>query len=751
MTPLNVLPEQKTTPLGIIFLHQFKSSVVILLLFAAVVSLSLGDQRDTLFIFLIILANAGVGFYQEAKAKKEIAALKKLVTQNVRVIRNNVEQLIDAKFLVPGDEVLLFEGDKIPADGIITTSQNLATNEAALTGESVPVDKIPHDRVYMGTAVISGRGKIKITVIGAETKFGQIALSLSQIPEEKTPLEIKLTKLGNKLTVGALIVIVFVVIVGFFQQRDLKTLFFSGTTLAVSAIPEGLPAIITIALAVGMARLAKRKAIIKRLVATETLGSVDVILCDKTGTLTKNEMTVKDVVSKDVDNLLLAATLCNTSSLADNVILGDTTEGALLVYAQSRGLNFQEIRDQNPLLEEVPFDSVRKMMTVATGKKIYTKGAPEKVIPICNNLSAAAKENYLKESLSLAAKGLRILAFAQKNRDEQIIDKVELEKNLHFLGLIAIADPPRPEVKETILACQKAGIATVMITGDSPETAKAIGREIGLLRENKEIVTGDQLHLYSDEILDQNLLKIAIFARATPADKLRIVQAYQRAGKIVAVTGDGVNDAPALKKAEIGVAMGLNGTDVAKEAADMVITDDNFTTIVAAVEEGRIIFANLLKTIKYLLSTNLSEVVVVSMAMLVGLPLPLSPSAILWINVATDGLPALALAIDPKDGHVLTNTSVKSLDINWKEIILIGSFIGSLGFLIFTVVLPISLELSRLLVFSFLVIFQIFLAFIVRGRHQHIFGNKILILAVAFAILSQALIIVIPGLRLQFI
>ncbi len=761
---LNVLPEPKQTPLGVLFLSQFKSFLTALLILAASVSFIAGDFLDGSLIVAIILINGGIGFFQEVKARKDVLALKKMVVQFARVERGGKEEKIEAKFLVPGDIVILESGDKVPADGKIGESKNLTVDEASLTGESVPVVKEKGDEVFMATAVLSGRARFTVTKIGSETKFGGIALNLEQVEEEKTPLEIKMADLGKKIGIGVIILIGVLSVIGIMQGNDPSEVFFSGIALAVAAVPEGLPAVLTIALAVGVRRLARRKAIVKRLAATEALGSVDVIVSDKTGTLTANEMTVKKIVSstfkrfevsgsgytsegrieggkESLFDLLRVAVLCNSSSLVSEEgnkkfkVLGDTTEGSLLILALKAGINFSEVRVENPITEEIPFSLETRTMTVFIGKEELSKGAPEKIINN-SNLTSEQKKKFLLEANRMATDGLRVLAFS---------------KNKKFLGLVGISDPPRVEVKKAIETCKKAGIHVVMATGDYPETARAIALELGLLSEGDQIVSGSELKEYSDEVLSQNLMKIRVFARVTPSDKLRIVEAFQKAGKIVAVTGDGVNDAPALKRAQVGVAMGLSGTDVAKEAADLIITDDNFSTIVVAIEEGRTIFANLLKAIKFLLGSNLGEVLAVVIALILGLPMPLSPLALLWINVVSDGMPALALAVDSRDENILMKKRPELAKKDWWFLGFVGSVIAFITLFAFWFYLPKGLETARLVAFTVIVILDLIFAFLVRGKGQKLFANKFLILSVLGTLIIQMVILLVPSLRNIFV
>lgn len=781
----NVLPEQKSKPWFQILFDQFKSFLVALLFFAGGVSLLLGDFLDSVFILAIVILNALIGFFQEIKAKKEIEALKKMVVPVCRVVRDGKEVQIPTKSIVPGDLVILSEGDHIPADGEIVEISNLSVSEAALTGESVPVEKDVGEMAYMATIVLSGRAKLKVLTIGKDTKFGKIATELSTISDEKSPLEIKINNLGNKLAVAAIGIISIIALIGFWQKREIADLFFSSVALAVAAIPEGLPAVLSIAMAVGARRLAAQKAIVKRLPVTEALGSVDVICTDKTGTLTKNEMVVRrilmangrnyevsgvgyktegkiegDLEENEFKQLLMNCVLCNGSTLAQVedggvsfTVLGDTTEGALLVLAKKAGFDFEEIRQEHPLVSEISFTSERKMMSVATKETVFSKGAPEKIIQICANLTGQKKEELIIASKKLGAQGLRVLAFASK-----AMDASEPEKDLNFLGLVAIYDAPREEVAGAIKICKEAGVTPVMITGDSLETARAIAEQIGLVEPGEEIITGEQLALYSDEVLEKNLENIRVFARVSPSDKLRIVEAFQRLGKIVAVTGDGVNDAPALKKAHVGVAMGISGTDVAKEASDIIITDDNFATIIKAIEEGRAISLNLGKAIKYLLICNLGEVAAVFICIAANLPLPFSPLAILWMNVVTDGLPALALAVDPKEEKLLKNHK-HNLGIGQNflgrsaisEIGIFGIGIGIATVALFAVLSRGNLESARMIAFSFIVVLELGMAFWVRKRAGGIFGNRLLIFSVAAAIALQIIIIVVPQIREIFL
>ncbi len=779
---LNLLPEPTLVSPLRIFFKQFKSFLVALLLFASLVSFVLSDVIDGILILAIVLINALIGFFQEVKAKSEIAALKKMVVQMTRVIRDGKETIIESKYLVVGDLVVLTSGDRITADGVTLSARGVSVDEASLTGESVPVAKEEGDQLFMGTIVLSGHVTMKVLVTGERSRFGEIAKNLGLIKEEKTPLELKIEKFSVKLGVLAIGLIFIVFSTGIIMGQTQSEMFFSSMALAVAAVPEGLPAVLTIALAVGASRLAKKKVIVRRLASVEGLGSVEVICTDKTGTLTKNEMTVVGLqttsgkeykvggvgyevnggivnsggIDKELEEILRGGVLCNSSSLAVEEghgnrykILGDTTEGALLILAKKAGMEINELRIENPIIDEIPFDSDRKMMTVVVGRESYTKGAPEEIIAKASNLNQAEKERFLKKTRELGEHGYRILAMAKKEFTQKW-KREDLEKELLFLGILAIFDPPREEVKEAIRLCKEAGIKVVMITGDSPETARAIAEQVGIISPGQEVITADQVREYGNEVLVKNLENVSVFARMRPEDKLRIVDSFIMQGKVVAVTGDGVNDSPSLKRANIGVAMGVTGTDVAKEAADLIITDDNFATIVTAISEGRIIFSNLIKAIKYLLASNFGEILTVCIGIFAGLPLILSPLALLWINLVGDGLPALALAADPHDGRNMgKKISGGSGFLNKSEYY----FIGVVG--VFQAVVAIGVfyyfwqygkEAGRLAAFTAIVVLEGVVAFLARGK-RNLFSNRFLVLAVFGTIVMQVVILLVPSLR----
>ncbi len=709
-----IVDRPRTTPLKI-FIGQFTSLLVVLLLFAAVASLFLEDLLDGIFILLIVILNGILGFVQEYRAERAIAALKKMTVTAVRVIRNGRQMQIDSKQLVPGDIIDLTEGDKIPADGRIIENFHLEVNESSLTGESMPVEKNTRDeekkRVFLGTIVARGRARVLVEGTGMQTRFGAIAASLATIEDEETPLQKKLNVLGSQLGMLALMGSGTVFGIGFFAREPLITMILTSISLAVAAVPEGLPAVITITLAVGMQRMARKKTILRKLSSIEALGSTTVIATDKTGTLTKNEMrVVKEWThgksEKLTRQLLVAGVLCNNASLVPREdhgaydILGDTTEGALLLFGVDRGILPEQIKEHGSLVEEFAFDPTLKMMTVVWKENekltLFTKGAPETVLAKCTKYADARGVKKLTPAIQsdietsfrqYARGGLRVIALATAEVKRVPKTREESEKNLVFLGFVGIADSPRAEVKDAIRLAEAAGIRTIMITGDNELTALAIGSQIGLIQKNEEVITGRQFAELSDDQARARLPDIRIFARITPDQKLRIVRLLQGMGHLVAVTGDGVNDALALKQSDVGVAMGITGTDVAKEAADMIITDDNYSTIVTAVEEGRTIFDNIKAAIQYLVGCNIGEIVAVVIGILLGWPLILTPLQLLYINLVTDGFPAIALAITPKHEGIMRrkprtgNRMFEKRDMAWfLEVSLLTAFLTLFAF-----------------------------------------------------------------------
>lgn len=771
---LNQLPsKQKLTVLKLLF-SQVKNTMSLLLFAAAFISLFLGDFVDSLLIFLILGLNIVLGFYQEYKASKELEALRKLEVSTSRVIRDGVEKKIPSYEVVPGDIVILEAGDKVPADGSLIENFELSVNEASLTGESAPVakgTKESENQLFFGTVVVGGRGKFQVIKTGKETKFGSIALTLADIEEGETPLETALSNLAKKVGIVAVALAVLILGIRVFQGFDITEVFFTSVALIVAVVPESLPVVLTVILAIGVHRMYKRHALIRKLSAIESLGAATVICTDKTGTLTENKMHVKETMfpTKKEKDLLEASILCSSATLVmkDDKsgfdVLGDTTEGALLEWAQKKGLDIENLRNKNKLLEEAPFSLKTRMMTtvwkIDSKSVLLTKGAPEVILPLCF-LSKKSLEQIDKRYKKMASLGLRVLAFGKKtSTSKQSLRSIDLKKianqDLEFIGLVGIADAARSEARQAVKVAKKAGIKVIMITGDNELTARAIAEEIGILEKGQEVLTGAQLSEISDERLDQYLDNVRVFARVIPEHKLRIVQALQKKGEIVAVTGDGVNDALALKQSQIGVAMGITGTDVAKEASDIVILDDNFATIVTSIEQGRLIYHNLLKVVKFLLAGNFSEVLLIVICVLGGLPTPLLPAQILWINFVTDGLPALSLAADPSSSHLMTASPRKKgeklLSIDSIHFILIAGLSISLitALVFYLVFLHLGVETARGWAFSTMVVLQMIMVFFVRKRHM-IFSNKYLLLSVGFVLLMQILIITYPPLRELF-
>jgi len=701
-----------------LFLEQFKSLVTVLLVAAVAIAVYLGELLDATAIGVVILLSAAFGFVTEYRAEKSIEALKRLAAPVSTVIRDGTTQQIPASELVPGDLVVFEAGSRVPADCRIIESAHLTIDESSLTGESIQIDKGPqealpltaslHDRTnmaYNGTVVVRGSGKAIVVATGMNTEIGKIVELVETTRKESTPLERKLEQLARYLTLACVLVVPLVVAAGVFRGTPLGVTLELGISLAVAAVPEGLPVVATVSLAIAMRRMAKRSAILKELHAVESLGSVTTICTDKTGTLTKNELTVREINVGDrlihvtgegykpegqflhdgrvidpksdtiLHSLLTAAALCNEASLqvssetGDWHVLGDSTDGALLGAALKAGIQKDETEAVYPRLAVLPFDPERKYMAVLhegpKGVVVFVKGAPGLVVRLCSKKEtdkgpepwdSAQVDRSIRTNLEMASKSLRVLAIAYKEVDQPKAELSESDvKDLVYLGLVAMIDPPRPEAKASIAACDAAGIRTVMITGDQLQTALAIGRELGIAQTESQAIdcTKARPDCRDSLIPDSEQAEVSVYARVLPGQKLGIVENLQHRGEIVAMTGDGVNDAPALKKADVGVAMGKKGTDVAKEASDMILTDDNFATIVAAVEEGRVIFDNIRKFIRYLFSCNLSEILVVFLASLGGLPPPLLPLQILWLNLLTDVFPAMALVMEKAEPEVM--------------------------------------------------------------------------------------------------
>lgn len=763
-----------------LFLGQFKNVLVAVLIFAIGASLFLGEIIDAAVIAVILVINALLGFYQERKAEHALAALKKLATTKSNVVRNGKQTTLDSKLLVPGDIILLNAGDKVPADCRIIEQYNTKMDESLLTGESVPVTKdaqtlgdvVLPERINMafsGTSVVYGKCTAVVAETGMQTEFGKIAEKL-QGKEEDTPLQRRLAVLGKQLSLVILAVAVIVFAAGYLHGIGLFEMFLVAVSLAVAAIPEGLPAIVTITLAIGLMRMSKKRAIVRRLSAVESLGSVTVICCDKTGTLTKNEMTVRkifvndDVIDFDntdnkkdstLDLLLLTGLLCNDATEQS----GDPTEIALIRSAKKYGL--EDVREREKRLNEIPFESERKMMSVVydvQGKKMFTKGAVEEILKQCNKIyrdtpgimTNSDRQKILETNEQLTKDALRVLAFAYK----PVSDIHAKEDELIFVGLQAMIDPPRPEVKDAIAKCYTAGIKVVMITGDHQNTAEAIARELGIAGRS---VTGAELEKMNDKALEDTIDSISVYARTSPDQKVRITEMLRKKGHIVAMSGDGVNDAPALKKSDIGIAVG-SGTDVTKETADMVLTDDNFATIVDAVEEGRGIYDNIKKFVNYLLSANFAEILVILTAIIINMPLPLLPLQILWMNLLTDGLPALALGIEQPDKDVMKRKprDPKEKILNRSSItyiLLVGILLAAVILILFNYYLP-DVPRARTIAFTALVIGELFVAMSFRSTMRiskaGYFTNRKFLAAVLTSLLLQLAVVYIPGLNTAF-
>ena len=823
----NELKEKKKKSIIVKFLEQFKDFMIIILIIAAIVSAIVGIKQgegfaDSVIIMVVVIANAIIGLVQENKAEKSLEALKKMSSHVAKVYRNGKIEVVKSRELVPGDIVEIETGDFVPADLRIINAVNLKVQEAALTGESVPVDKntdpikgeVPlGDRtnlLFSSSMVTYGRGKGVVIATGMETEVGKIATMINEVEEKETLLQAKLNSLGKTLGILCVVICLVIFLVGIAYKKDPINMFMTAVSLAVAAIPEGLAAISTIVLAIGVQRMVKRNAIVNKLPAVETLGSASVICTDKTGTLTQNKMTVKKIytngklkkiedienqtLSKELEYLIEDCMLCNDTKIGnDNILTGDPTETALV----DMGFKFHYTKDiykECPRIAEIPFDSNRKLMTTVhkVGDRfiIYTKGGVDELLACCKGYSLDGeiyydidqyKDKILKENESMAEDALRVLAMGYKELDHPLKeeDMKNLEKDLIYVGMIGMIDPPRLEVKDAVKKCVTAGIKTVMITGDHKVTAVAIAKELGILSEGDWAITGNELENMSDEDLKKNVRNITVYARVSPEHKVRIVNAWQSNGEIVAMTGDGVKDAPALKTADIGCAMGIVGTDVAKEAADVVLTDDNFATIVSAIEEGRRIFDNILKAITFLLSSNIGEIIVLFLAIMltpilankfeitsefINNIVPLIPVQILWINLVTDSLPALALAVDPPNKNIMTrkpNKNQKGIFTKGMtfRIIYQGIMIGLISLAAFiiglstkTTDIEYKIKVGQTMAFLVLAFAELVHVFNIRNNKESIFksnpfNNSKLILAILVSTILMASVLLIPVLR----
>lgn len=708
----NTLPKKVRVPLYRKFVNQLKSVLIYLLFGATALSFVVGDYFEGILILVIVFLNASIGVYQEEKAADSLELLENSVVLKVRVLRDGREVEIDSSNLVPGDIVNLDEGSKIPADGVIVESRSIEVSEAVLTGEALSVPKESNDEVYMGTTVVRGHAIMKVEKTGAQMRFGEITKKLQEVGRVKTPLQIKIEHVSKVIGAIGLCISVLIFAIALLKGVALYGGFLLAISLAVAIVPEGLPAVMTVVLSVGVKSLAKRRAIVRTFSSIESLGNITLIATDKTGTITTNKMSVKEVFAsrkEDEDAIYLTSVLCSTSSLVPIVqnnterskeeqryeILGDPTEGALLIYAQKMGINIENVKKDWKIVDEQPFDSQTKKMSVKVqkGKEtiLLSKGAPESLL---NSLSSKL---YIKKLEEWAKHGYRVIGFTKNNK---------------MLGLVALYDPPRIEVEQAIKTARAAGVDVVMITGDNEKTAQAIARQIGLILDDEEVLTGKQIEDFSDSELLEKLPKTRIFARTSPIHKSRIVALYQKLGHIVAVTGDGVNDVIALKQAHVGIAMGIEGTDVAREGADIVLADDNFATIVEAIEEGRSIVQKLENTVKYLLTTNLIEALSITFGMVVGVVSVFSPLQILYINLISDGFPALSLAFSPKKAGLMSKkalapTLFSRFDL-WFMIVIgvVGSLIINLSYLYYAKTLP---HIAATSSFTILALMQSFL------------------------------------------
>jgi P-type Ca2+ transporter type 2C len=779
----NELQAAKKKSPFMMFVRQFMDVMILVLVAAALISSLIGDVKDTIVIIAIVILNAIIGFIQEYRAEKAMESLKKMAAPFASVLRNNSLVSIPASQIVPGDVVLLEAGNIVPADLRLIETHSLKIDEASLTGESQNIEKIIHelqgddvsigDRInlaFKGTFVTYGRGKGVVVATGMNTELGQIARMLQE-GESATPLQVRMTDFSKKLSVFILLLCGLLFLVGYLRGEDWLKMLLTALSLAVAAIPEALPAVITIALAFGAKRLAKNNALARRLHAVETLGSVTYICTDKTGTLTQNKMTVQEIWEpattafhlQNGHTLFTAMMLNQDVKKINDQFTGDPTEIALVEYGIKNGMNTATIAEMFPRAGELPFDSDRKLMTTihTAGNRylVITKGATESLLKKCID----ADEVVITEANKMAAKGMRVIAYGMK-WIEQLPDELkeeEMEQGLFFTGLTAMIDPPRPEVTAAIAECKTAGIQTVMITGDHPITAEVIAKEIGILhRKEERIITGAELNSMSDEAFADEVEKIRVYARVSPEQKLDIVKALQKKNHFVSMTGDGVNDAPALKKANIGVAMGITGTDVSKEAAHMILLDDNFATIVKAVREGRRIFDNIRKFIKYIMTGNSAEIWSIMLAPLLGLPIPLLPIHILWINLVTDGFPALALAAEPEEKQIMERPprapkeSIFSGGMGY-HILWVGFLIGVLTLCTQAFEIYTGNTHWQTIVFTVLCLAQMWHVLAIRSDRaslftQGLFSNKLLLGAVLLTFILQLCTIYVPVMNTFF-
>lgn len=797
----NNLKEKKKESIFVKFIKQFNDFMIITLIIAAIISAVVSklngeaDYIDSIIIVAIVIFNAIMGLVQEQKAEKSLEALKKMTAPNAKVRRNGRVQEIDATLVVPGDIVILEAGNYVPADCRLINSYNLKIEESALTGETIPSlkdsSKILKENTAMGdlcnmvfatTIVVNGHGEAIVVETGMNTRVGKIAGMIIEDESPETPIQKKLAEVGKILAIACIIICVLIFVIGIFKKIPIIEMFMTSVGLAVAAIPEGLPAIVTIMLSIGVTKMAKKNSIIRKLPAVETLGSSSVICSDKTGTLTQNKMTVTEIRncfgranSNERKFILELGTMC-TDTTEERIngklgFVGEATEVAISNAAMEEGVSKSFLYDEMKRINDIPFDSKRKMMTTihkyGNGYRIITKGAPDVLLKRCSNCCSGGqivpifskKDDINEQNNQMAEKALRVIAVAYKDV-EKLPEMQDVEKDLIFCGLIGMIDPPREGVKEAVRTCRRAGIKTVMITGDHLQTAKAIAKELGILKRGDLAIDGETLERMSQHELEQNIMDYSVFARVSPEHKVRIVKAFQSTGAVVAMTGDGVNDAPALKNADIGIAMGKGGTDVAKNAADMILLDDNFVTIVEAVKQGRNIYDNIKKAIHFLISTNIGEIVTIFFGLVLGIKSPLLAIQLLWINLVTDSLPAIALGLEKEEENIMSRlprNPKKNLfaDGLWWKIIIEGAMLGMFTLLAFSIGNRLySVEVGRTMAFLTLGILELVHSFNIKSEESifkiGVLENKYLVGALVLGVILQVIVVVVSPLAQVF-
>ena len=797
----NNLKEKKKESIFVKFIKQFNDFMIITLIIAAIISAVVSklngeaDYIDSIIIVAIVIFNAIMGLVQEQKAEKSLEALKKMTAPNAKVRRNGRVQEIDSTLVVPGDIVILEAGNYVPADCRLINSYNLKIEESALTGETIPSlkdsSKILKENtamadlcnmVFATTIVVNGHGEAIVVETGMNTRVGKIAGMIIEDESPETPIQKKLAEVGKILAIACIIICVLIFVIGIFKKIPIIEMFMTSVGLAVAAIPEGLPAIVTIMLSIGVTKMAKKNSIIRKLPAVETLGSSSVICSDKTGTLTQNKMTVTEIRncfgranSNERKFILELGTMC-TDTTEERIngklgFVGEATEVAISNAAMEEGVSKSFLYDEMKRINDIPFDSKRKMMTTihkyGNGYRIITKGAPDVLLKRCSNCYSGGqivpifskKDDINEQNNQMAEKALRVIAVAYKDV-EKLPEMQDVEKDLIFCGLIGMIDPPREGVKEAVRTCRRAGIKTVMITGDHLQTAKAIAKELGILKRGDLAIDGETLERMSQHELEQNIMDYSVFARVSPEHKVRIVKAFQSTGAVVAMTGDGVNDAPALKNADIGIAMGKGGTDVAKNAADMILLDDNFVTIVEAVKQGRNIYDNIKKAIHFLISTNIGEIVTIFFGLVLGIKSPLLAIQLLWINLVTDSLPAIALGLEKEEENIMSRlprNPKKNLfaDGLWWKIIIEGAMLGIFTLLAFSIGNRLySVEVGRTMAFLTLGILELVHSFNIKSEESifkiGVLENKYLVGALVLGVILQVIVVVVSPLAQVF-